>query len=118
MGKKIEIWHGRALFHCPGCDKKHQVIIDGTRGWTWNNNETAPTFTPSILVQTRDFTPKGQADFDAWHAAGCPTLPEGHQFENAPIVCHSYVTDGRIQFLPDCTHSLAGKTVELPDYDE
>jgi hypothetical protein len=30
-------------------------------------------------------------------------------------VCHSFVTDGRIQFLGDCTHALANQTVELPD---
>ena len=28
-------------------------------------------------------------------------------------VCHSFVTDGKIQFLGDCTHELAGQTVEL-----
>ncbi len=30
-------------------------------------------------------------------------------------VCHSFVRDGRIQFLPDCSHKLAGQTVDLPD---
>jgi len=30
-------------------------------------------------------------------------------------VCHSFVTDGRIQFLGDCTHNLAGQTVDLPE---
>lgn len=33
-----------------------------------------------------------------------------------PYTCHSFVTDGRIQFLGDCTHSLAGQTVDLPDW--
>ena len=28
--------------------------------------------------------------------------------------CHSFVTDGLIQFLSDCSHELAGKTVPLP----
>jgi len=32
------------------------------------------------------------------------------------VRCHSYVTDGRIQFLNDCTHDLAGQTVDLPEY--
>ena len=31
-------------------------------------------------------------------------------------VCHSFVTDGRIQFLADCTHALAGQTVDLPEW--
>jgi len=29
-------------------------------------------------------------------------------------ICHSFVTDGQIQFLGDCTHKLAGRTVPLP----
>jgi hypothetical protein len=28
--------------------------------------------------------------------------------------CHSFVVDGQIQFLGDCTHKLAGQTVPLP----
>jgi len=32
--------------------------------------------------------------------------------------CHSFVTDGRIQFLNDCSHALAGQTVDLPDMPE
>ena len=30
--------------------------------------------------------------------------------------CHSFVREGRIEFLSDCTHALAGQTVELPDF--
>jgi hypothetical protein len=61
----------------------------GNPVWTFNGNLEKPTFTPSILV----------------------TMPiEGEK----PKICHSFVTDGRIQFLGDCTHALAGKTVDLP----
>lgn len=28
-------------------------------------------------------------------------------------ICHSFVRNGKIEFLSDCTHELAGKTVEL-----
>lgn len=31
--------------------------------------------------------------------------------------CHSFITDGRIQFLSDSEHALAGKTVDLPAAD-
>lgn len=31
-------------------------------------------------------------------------------------VCHSFVREGRIQFLGDCTHRLAGHTVDLPAF--
>ena len=29
-----------------------------------------------------------------------------------------FVTDGKIQFLGDCTHALAGQTVDLPDMEK
>ena len=31
--------------------------------------------------------------------------------------CHSFVTEGRIEFLPDSTHALAGQTVPLPSWN-
>lgn len=45
------------------------------------------------------------------------------RFPDDPIdwkcqVCHSFVTDGKIQFLGDCTHNLVGQIVELPEIDE
>lgn len=57
------------------------------QAWHWDGRTDLPTISPSILV-TR------------------PGLPGQ---------CHSFVTDGRIQFLGDCTHPLAGQTVDLPD---
>jgi len=119
-GSKSYICGNRLNFHCPGCDKGHGVIIDGSRGWVWNKDLEKPTLSPSILVNGRAFTKRGQADFDAWHEAGCPRREDGelHQFESEPTVCHSFVTDGRIQFLNDSTHALAGQTVDLPDWDK
>jgi len=32
-------------------------------------------------------------------------------------VAWAFVTAGRIQFLADCGHSLAGQTVEIPDWE-
>lgn len=85
-------------FHCPGCRRGHGVPVDGSRGWVWNQNLEKPTLSPSILV-----TYNGSD-------AGVDGAP--------PAVCHSFVTDGRIQFLSDCTHELAGQTVDLPDWDD
>lgn len=31
--------------------------------------------------------------------------------------CHSFITDGKIQYLSDCFHELAGQTVDLPEID-
>lgn len=35
-----------------------------------------------------------------------------------PPRCHSFVTDGKIQFLADCDHELAGTTVDLEEVEE
>jgi hypothetical protein len=29
--------------------------------------------------------------------------------------CHLFITDGKIEYLADCTHELAGKTVEMEE---
>ena len=37
------------------------------------------------------------------------------KFKFGSLVC--LVKDGRIQFLSDYTHELAGQTIEIPDWD-
>lgn len=89
---------GRAIaFWCPGCDTAHVVYCEGSSPiWTWDGNVEAPTISPSILVTYNGAHP-GQG--------GEP-----------PARCHSFVRAGRIQFRSDCTHGLAGLTVDLPDF--
>lgn len=89
---------GHILFWCPGCDGAHMIRIAGPHAWGYNGNADAPTFTPSVLVQYNG--------------------PDADQPGRPPAVCHSFVTDGRIRFLGDSTHGLAGRTVDLPDFDE
>jgi hypothetical protein len=68
----------------------------------------APTFTPSIRVGgVQPLT-----DEEAEHVFS------GEKIEPRPMCCHSFVTDGKIQFLGDCTHALAGQTVPLEDFDK
>lgn len=110
-GRKLRVGDGnRLLFRCPGCDELHVVqhgAGDGPR-WGYNGNPDAPTFTPSILVRGTVPITDDQRD----------RIMAGEKIEPVPRVCHSFVTDGRIQFLGDCTHGLAGQTVELPDFDQ
>lgn len=91
---------GRLMFWCPGCDGAHIVRVEGEGRprWGFNGNHEKPTFTPSILV-----TYNGTD-------AGIDDAP--------PAVCHSFVTDGQIRFLTDCTHDLAGQTVTLGPFDD
>lgn len=86
-------------FKCPGCQAVHSIQHGAEDGpnWGWNGSLERPTFSPSVLV-----TYSG-AD------AGTNGAP--------PAVCHSFVVNGRIQFLGDCTHALAGQTVDIPDWE-
>ena len=80
-------------FWCPGCQEAHAIQVGGEHPgpkWHWNGSLTLPTFAPSILT---------------WHG------PQDQPTKR----CHSYVRDGLIIFLSDCTHSLANQTVELPE---
>jgi len=88
-------------FLCPGCNEHHQVWtkhIHGNPAWSFNGSLTAPTFTPSILV-----TKPAWKDDDE-------VLPSER--------CHSFVTNGNIRFLTDCSHALAGQTVPLPNIEK
>lgn len=86
---------GYLSFFCPGCKTHHTVTVSEKNvsgaGWHWNGSLEKPTLSPSVLVRW---------DFGE---------------ERKPRVCHSFVRDGKIQFLNDCTHSLAGQTVDLPE---
>lgn len=110
--------NGEVLFDCPGCRCTHRIFVRAGPHpcWGYNGDPVKPTFKPSIAVSGHNFTPKGRADYDAWVEAGMPK-PAPASFESAPTVCHSFVTDGQIQFLSDCTHGLAGQTVPLPEWD-
>lgn len=96
----------RVHFHCPGCDDVHGVTIEAPEGWGWNGDLERPTFTPSVLVSGTQWAPEY-----GFHKPN-HDVPPGER-----IVCHSFVTDGRIQFLGDCTHALAGQTVDLPPWE-
>lgn len=78
------------IFFCPACQSPHSIPIRGQNAWGFNYDDAKPTITPSIKVT-------------------CP-LPSGE------TVCHSFVTEGRIQFCGDCTHSFSGQTVDLPPW--
>lgn len=87
------------MFECPGCRQWHVVYTtdereNGGHKWAFNGDVNRPTFSPSLLV---------------WRDHG----PAEVQFR-----CHSFIRDGRVQFLSDCTHALAGQTVDLPEVSE
>ena len=56
------------------------------KGWNFNGDYDKPTFSPSVLV----------------------TWGDNRR-------CHSFIRDGEIQYLADCTHELVGQTVGMVD---
>lgn len=90
------------FIECPACaaDKDagsgHMFSVrmgNGAPGWDFNGDFERPTFSPSMLARC--------------------TLGK----ERRPHVCHSFVREGRIEYLGDCTHAMAGQTVELPEIE-
>ncbi len=95
-------------FRCPGCGDTHAVPTNGPNAWGYNGNLERPTLTPSILVRSGHHA-------SAWkQGEACWCTYKGETSFKCGV-CHSFVVDGRIQFLGDCTHALAGQTVDLPE---
>lgn len=63
---------------------------EGTGNWTWNGSTEAPDLKPSVLSKMG---------------------------RNGGIVCHSWINDGKVQFLSDSTHEFAGQTLDLLDVE-
>lgn len=92
-------------FWCPGCEEMHMINVDPEirPAWGFNGDYDRPTFKPSINVTgVRRLTDEERE-----------RLYKGEDVEPTSRVCHSFVTDGNIQFLHDCTHALAGQTHSL-----
>lgn len=99
---------------CPGCHDIHTVILDGSYGWGFNHNLERPTITPSILIRTGHFTRTPEIPGECY----CDFSARYPDEEPMPWTCrrcHSFVTDGKIIYLNDCSHALKGQTIDLPD---
>jgi hypothetical protein len=81
------------LFYCPGCREHHGFRVKGPESWEWDGSMTKPTFSPSLRV------------LDSVDG-------------KAQTKCHLFVRAGKIQFLKDSLHELAGKTVDMTPVDE
>lgn len=72
------------ILHMPG-PLPTRIIPIANGDWTWNNDIDKPTIQPSILSE-------------------CPNICDR---------CHALINDGKVQFLSDCSHELAGQTLDL-----
>lgn len=81
-------------FYCPACKMLHTV--SDVSGWNVGYDLLKPTITPSVLNRT-------------------PTLNDETGIYEFKDICHLNVTNGVIYYHSDCTHEMAGRTVELPE---
>jgi len=97
-----EYWPNGGYGHwCPGCGYGHEINVEPDRRgvkWLFDGNVSKPTFSPSINLKVNT-----------------PDMGKHYQSDYPSRVCHYFIRQGMIQFLGDCTHSLKGQTVELPD---
>lgn len=82
---------GFYAFPCRGCGYDHHLntnkeAFGGINTWEFNGNLESPSANPSLLVNA-------------------------HSNKR----CHFFITNGKIQYLSDCWHSLAGHTIEMDD---
>lgn len=80
----------RLFFHCPGCECDHFFYVVQV--------DQKPCWT--------------------WNGDYIRPTFEPSLLVRGAGTCHSYVRDGSIQFLGDCTHRLANQTVPLPVYSK
>ena len=113
MNKAKMTNQGSLRFLCPGCGESHDVnIAEGHPGWEFNGDFERPTLSPSVLVRRGHYCNNPPVPGDC----ACDfqqRFPDEEPWDWPCGVCHSFVRDGRIEFLTDCTHALAGQTVEL-----
>ncbi len=104
----VKLWvhdSGYSLsYYCPGCKRPHSINHQPGHGptWTWTGGVEKPTFHPSVAC------------------SGTEPSDDPEKFDDPKFdvsyVCHVYVREGMIEFLGDCTHSLKGQTVAMPDW--
>ena len=89
---------------CPACKEMHSLPDT----WIFNGNVDKPSFQPSFRhsgVQTvNDENGKWTGDWKR-DANG----------KALPFVCHYILTDGILHFCGDCTHSMSGQSIQLPE---
>jgi hypothetical protein len=87
--------NGQLYFWCPGCNETHSVSID-----------------PERARENRD------GSRPCWQWNGDTEKPTLSPSVNYVGSCHFHVREGRIEYQGDCTHALAGQTVDLPEWKD
>jgi hypothetical protein len=94
---KVELSNTELRWECPAsiCGDHSIPVrrtgVEAKRNWEFNGDVNNPTIKPSIKA--------------TW----------AYVDDKPTKTCHFFITNGRIEFCGDCTHELAGKTVEMKE---
>lgn len=86
LSSKLCESNGKIGYFCPGCGHIHFINIIPNNHPCWNFNGD---------LECSTFSPS--------------ILVTGLR------TCHSFIRNGYIEYLTDCTHKFAGKAIDLPD---
>ncbi len=117
MAKAKKAGESSVSIFCPGCKQWHILPVRPapSPSWKFNGDMDAPTFHPSLLIRSgchAQHHKKGDPCWCAYNKEN-PEQPSGFSCG----VCHTFIKEGRIEFLSDCTRALAGQSVPLPDIE-
>lgn len=90
-------------FTCPGCGDTH-VVDSGAGRWWWNSSMEKPTVQPSLEIRLGHYASHYKPGDECW----C-----GKDYGFRCYVCHFILTDGVLDFRPDCTHALKNQQVPI-----
>jgi hypothetical protein len=115
-------------FWCPGCEELHSFITQRSDSfrpsgplWDFDGNMECPTFSPSLIMWCGHYADlrHGRPTDSCWCTYNEKLIAEGKEPSRFKCsICHLFLKSGMLQFLPDSTHHLAGKTIPLPDLPE
>lgn len=117
--KLAEMGDGMYRHFCPGCNDFHyfNTIKDpelNNPTWTWNGEAINVTIFPSMLIYTDRPRWLGTSQFDEI----LERKRKDPSFEipyERHVLCHYWLTNGKLIYLNDSAHSFKGQTVDLPD---
>lgn len=97
-----DVGGGLRVFWCPGCNDRH--VIDAR--WTVTESNGVYTVSPSIVNTT--------GHYSTGHIPECWCKMPGAPFQC--VRCHVFIRNNTIEYLGDCSHAMAGKTVPMEHY--
>jgi hypothetical protein len=116
VSSKLRRYETGYTWRCPACQEMHSL----PDSWTFDGNLEAPTFSPSFKHTGIQIEKDEAGD---WTGRWLTESGEAKDFFGSedkprPWCCHYVITAGQVAYCNDCTHTMAGQTVPMPELPE